>query len=63
MSMSREALLRCLETTARERFGSDRAAELRAALEALADDLARMAATSLPPAAEPDFASETEPVT
>ncbi|MGH7266491.1 MAG: hypothetical protein ACREMB_16840 [Candidatus Rokuibacteriota bacterium] len=61
MSMTPEAILSVLEATARQRFGSDRAAELRATLEALAGDLARVAATSLPPAVEPDFTGETEP--
>jgi hypothetical protein len=61
MSMTREAILSVLQATARRRFGTGRAKELTPTLGALAADLAQVAATPLPLAAEPDFTDETEP--
>lgn len=50
-----ESILAGLEAEARRRFGPERAEALAADLAAMAADLARVAAAPLPPDEEPGF--------
>ena len=50
-----DSIRSALRADARRRFGDDRAAALAAEIDALAVDLARVAATPLPAEVEPGF--------